>query len=183
MNLVASRATAGWMMDDELAWLASQARSCQIIIEVGCWLGRSTLALADNTTGTVYAVDHWRGTPGDVGQAKLLARLGIDGLYQRFLSQMNGRIEAGRVSPLRMNAAAAAGMFAPGSVDLVFLDATHLKPDVLRDIDMFLPLVKPGGILCGHDYACPSHPGVKQAVDERFPTVNRAGLSIWWVRV
>lgn len=183
MNLSAALATDGWMADDELVWLAEQAQWARLIIEVGSWKGRSTLALADNTHGKVYAVDHWRGTPGDAGHDAELATLGREGLYQTFVANMNGRIAASRVVPLRMSAHEAAHYFLRDTVDLVFIDAGHSYEDVQRDIESYRPLVRDGGILCGHDYACPSHAGVQQAVDEAFPNVNRAGLSIWWVRL
>lgn len=35
--------------------------------------------------------------------------------------------------------------------DLIFIDGSHLYQDVLSDIQLSLPLVKEGGILCGHD--------------------------------
>ncbi len=180
MNLVAAQQTAGWMMDDELEWLALQAASCQTIIEVGCWQGRSTLALADNTPGRVWAVDHWRGTAGDPHLAEVRKLGGPNGLFAQFQRNIGDR---NNVTAMRMDANDAAAVCLPQFADLVFLDASHAYADVKRDIQTFRPLVKPGGILCGHDYACPSHPGVQQAVDECFPKVNRAGLSIWWVQV
>lgn len=183
MNLDAARATDGWMADDELVWLAEQAQSCRTIIEVGCWKGRSTLALADNTAGKVYAVDHWQGTPGDAGHEAAIAAGGPDGIYLAFVENVRSRIEMGKVISIRGISTIVAAYFDHSSADLVFIDAGHLHADVKRDINAYRPLVKPGGILCGHDYACPSHAGVQQAVDEVFPEVNRAGLSIWWVRL
>jgi predicted O-methyltransferase YrrM len=183
MNLDAARATDGWMADDELIWLAEQAAWADSIIEVGSWKGRSTLALAANTPGHVWAVDHWQGTPGDAHLAEVDRLGGPDGLYQAFCANLQPWLAKGKVTVLRMNAPDAVSQFRPGSVDLVFIDAGHVYADVKRDIETYRPLVKQGGILCGHDYACPSHRGVQDAVDELFPTVNRAGLSIWWVRL
>jgi predicted O-methyltransferase YrrM len=186
MNLAAALATSGWMHDGELAWLAERAAEAQTIIEVGCWKGRSTLALADNTPGVVYAVDHWQGSTGDPHLTEVAALGGPDGLYATFLANMGSRVQAGagKVVPLRMSAVEAAlTMFAPQSVDLVFIDASHLRDDVRRDIALYRPLVRPGGILCGHDYNIREHMGVTEAVDEAFPQAQRTALSIWWVRL
>lgn len=57
--------------------------------------------------------------------------------------------------------------FIMGKFDFIFIDGSHLYDDVKTDILLWSKLVKPGGILCGHDYG--SWPGVKQAVDEIFP--------------
>lgn len=183
MNLSAALSTDGWMFEAELKWLAEQAQSCQTIIEVGCWKGRSTLALADNTPGQVFAVDHWKGTPGDPGHDAELAKIGREGLYQEFLRNMGDRHISGNVYVMRMSSEEAAPFFHLRSMDLVFIDAGHAYADVKRDILSYRPVVKDGGILCGHDYACPAHIGVTDAVNEVFPTVNRAAEMIWWVRL
>jgi len=183
MNLTAALAAPGWMHDDELKWLATQARDATTIIEVGCWKGRSTLALADNTAGRVFAVDHWRGSEGDPAHLVAIEAVGgPDGLHAEFLQQMGERVAAGRVTPLRMDSGEAARNFAPASVDLVFIDAGHVYSDVARDLAAYRPLVRPGGILCGHDYHIREHWGVTEAVDECFPQVQTCH-SIWWVRL
>jgi hypothetical protein len=57
--------------------------------------------------------------------------------------------------------------FKPHSLDIVFIDAAHDYESVKGDILIWLSRVKPGGIVCGHDY-CDYYPGVKKAVDEVF---------------
>jgi predicted O-methyltransferase YrrM len=54
-----------------------------------------------------------------------------------------------------------------GSCDLVFIDGNHSYQCVKDDIHWYLPKVKQGGILCGHDFH-PRFPGVIQAVEEAF---------------
>lgn len=58
--------------------------------------------------------------------------------------------------------------FDAGSLNLAFIDADHSYDSVLADIKAWLPKVKVGGMLCGHDYNPPGrdHAGVRQAVDE-----------------
>jgi len=51
------------------------------------------------------------------------------------------------------------------SIDLVFIDACHLYEHVKKDIAYCWPKIRPGGVLCGHDY-CGNHPGVMQAVND-----------------
>jgi predicted O-methyltransferase YrrM len=57
---------------------------------------------------------------------------------------------------------------ADGSVDLVFIDADHSYEACKQDIDIWLPKVRFGGMICGHDYKHPRFPGVQKAVDEVF---------------
>lgn len=60
-----------------------------------------------------------------------------------------------------------ASLFEDGSLDFVFIDADHVAPAVRADIRAWLPKMKPGGIIAGHDY-CEAHPGVHEVVDEIF---------------
>jgi hypothetical protein len=74
----------------------------------------------------------------------------------------------------------------PFQVDLVFLDASHDYESVKKDIAVWAPHVRPGGILCGHDYGTKvydsrtneigqQYDGVAAAVSEILPaSVNGA---------
>lgn len=41
--------------------------------------------------------------------------------------------------------------FAPASIDLLFVDDDHHRSQVEQEVAAFLPLMKPGGLLCFHD--------------------------------
>jgi hypothetical protein len=51
----------GWMSAADLQWLGEQAKSKDIIVELGSYQGRSTRALGDNVRVCVFAVDDWQG--------------------------------------------------------------------------------------------------------------------------
>jgi hypothetical protein len=57
--------------------------------------------------------------------------------------------------------------FEDESIDFVFIDANHTYEFVSKDIAAFLPKMKKGGIMAGHDFNG-AHPGVVQAVIEAF---------------
>ncbi len=61
----------------------------------------------------------------------------------------------------------AAALYADASLDFVFIDADHAYESVLKDIKAWLPKVKPGGLIAGHDYS-QDFPGVMLAVAECF---------------
>ncbi len=71
----------------------------------------------------------------------------------------------------------------PDQLDLVFIDANHEYSYVKRDILAWLPKVRSGGILAGHDYApdIPMFSGVKQAVDEIFGNRMMLGKDRLWI--
>lgn len=53
----------------------------------------------------------------------------------------------------------------PNDLDFVYIDGCHKYNYVMRDIELYYPKVKNGGILGGHDYI-DRHPGVIKAVNE-----------------
>jgi len=61
--------------------------------------------------------------------------------------------------------------------DFVFVDADHSYSTVSADVRAWWPKVKPGGVLCGHDWCNPAGPqwGVKRAVSE---FANSVGIPV-----
>lgn len=85
---------------------------------------------------------------------------------------------------MNMPSATAAQFIADESLDLVFIDARHTYDSVFDDISLWLPKVRNGGILGGHDYQPGYFDGLVRAVDEKFPLVNLTdGDHVWWVEV
>jgi predicted O-methyltransferase YrrM len=74
-----------------------------------------------------------------------------------------------RLTVIREHSTVAVHRFAPASFDYVYIDADHTYEAAARDINLYAPIVRPGGILAGHDYANAGGAipfGVKRAVDE-----------------
>jgi predicted O-methyltransferase YrrM len=70
-------------------------------------------------------------------------------------------------------------LFEDDSLDAVFIDADHSYEAVKLDIQNWMPKVRKGGILAGHDYTY-SWPGVVRAVDELLPDAKR--LDYCWLK-
>ncbi len=167
------------MTSNELEWLAMQASTCKTIVEVGSWLGRSTRAMADNTRGTVYAVDTWAGSDG---LAEVLKEKPEGWVKDEFFKNMVG---LQNVKAMQMPSLEAAALFrAQGrKIDMVFIDGDHSYEAVRADILAWRALLMPGGVLSGHDY---SWTGVIKAVDELLPNRQTGDLRqnwIWYVHV
>jgi len=50
-------------------------------------------------------------------------------------------------------------------IGFVYIDGDHTREAVARDIATWWPILKPGGILAGHDF-CPPYAGVQEAVTQ-----------------
>jgi len=106
------------------------------------------------------------------------------GLQDQCLAMVKKRFETDkRCLIMHMPSVEAARFIPDNSLDFVYIDAEHRYFGIRADIDAWLPKVKKGGIIGGHDYDYPIRPGVKEAVDEVFG--NRVNLhdsqNDWWV--
>lgn len=92
----------------------------------------------------------------------------------------------GRAVVLKLPSVEAAAQINDGSMDFVFLDADHSYEGVRDDIAAWLPKVRKGGWIGGHDIDNPEPPfdftGVRKAVDEAFPDGVELDDNFTWFR-
>ena len=150
-------------------------------LEVGSWVGSSALVLA-NWFNRVFCVDHFMGNQHDCLRETAFdakRRYGPDAIFETFCKNIGDDLFT-TVFPLVGTSLQWSRTPWPFKLDLVFLDGEHDISSVYGDIEIWLPHVKPGGILCGHDYG---YFGVTDVVDRKFPQRQIAGKSVWWVTV
>jgi len=148
---------------DFYSWLAREFPNGHGV-EVGSFMGRSAAYLATeilNLGGAAFPgrldlVDTFKASPGGAPAVR----------------QLLSPVAAVIGDMLECLSWDAAALYPNASLDYVYIDADHSYEAVCRDIDAWLPKVKPGGVICGHDF-CP-YPGygVIQAVMERFDRVE-----------
>jgi predicted O-methyltransferase YrrM len=103
----------------------------------------------------------------------------ISGVFKSNIKQMGFE---NIVECMQMPSVRASKEFSDEFFDLVFIDAGHSFEQVQADIKAWLPKVKEGGILAGHDYSV-DWPGVIRAVYENFgnrSVIVRHGM--WFIR-
>ncbi len=166
----------GLTTDDDVRWLAKQAATHKTIIEIGPFKGRSTRALADATQGIVYALDNWNANEND-GRPDTAARAA-------FYRNCRDLIVANKVMAFEHDSQAGLPEGLRGvKADMLWVDGEHTYQAVRSDLATFAPLVRKGGLVCGHDY-CAWHPDVVRAVNavygKRVRTIS-IHRSIWWV--
>jgi predicted O-methyltransferase YrrM len=172
-------AVPGWMSPQELEWLEQQAKGAALAVEFGSWCGRSSMALS--AAKLLVCVDTWAGSPE---HADIVATVNP---WETWHDTMRDGVRAGAVRPIRGNlrhAWVSDGLLSQFNdrADLVFVDANHDFTNVLADISLAYRLVRPGGIVAGHDYGT-DWECVKMVVDEyvrNFDVVE--DTSIWFAR-
>lgn len=150
--------------------LRSRGASELVGAEVGVWHGETSEYLLRSLPHLhLHMVDRWHAyppsaTPSSLKQARQTA---FDIARRRAIQATE--FAAGRRTIHHKASVQAAVSFENGSLDFVVIDAEHGYESVVADITAWLPKLKPGGILFGHDYGHPRFPGVKRAFDELLP--------------
>lgn len=151
-----------------------------ILVEVGVWKGHSVSFLAKEIKklkyeAKIYAVDLWDNTYKWEDRPKLRGQVPI--LYDIYNENKKQNGVSDIIIDLKGMSWEMADKFEDGAVDFVFIDADHSYESVVKDINAWLPKIKKGGMISGHDYnnSC----GVKQAVTELIPDHKLSEDGIW----
>ena len=164
----------------------ANARDNSTIVEVGSWKGKSTAYLGVEVVNSgkkikVFAVDTWKGSTAEAAHQndKYVKE---DKLYDLFCSNIAPINEHGPIiKPFQCCSVEAANYFTDRSLDVVFIDASHEYQDVCDDIAAWLPKVKSGGIIAGHDYY--GWKEVRKAVDDTLKGAKGTNEDCWIYQV
>ncbi len=154
------------------------ARQCRFGAEVGVWKGGFSEVLLQRTcVEMLYCVDAWDGT----GMSKEFVG------HKVFMeAQARLRPYGKRAQLMQGKSVDVAKQIQDGRLDFVYIDADHTYAGISADLDAWLPKLRSGGVLLGHDYSNRRGKGVKRAVDERFGMRVRCTeerCKNWWVVV
>lgn len=130
------------------------------IVEIGVERGHySKHLLTIMSDAEWWGIDPWAAYKGyreHVSQEKL------DGFYNETRQRL---AEFGsRAHVIRAESTEAAHEFQNGTLDVVYIDGNHTFPFIMTDIITWVPKVRSGGMVCGHDYGRSSVGHVKEAV-------------------
>ncbi len=130
--------------------------SCLRFLEIGSWKGCSTSVMASvlekhNGGGVVYCIDTWKGSSTGSEVFEEASNTDVFSIWRNNM-KLVGLDEI--TKPLIMTSQEAAQILDDESFDLVFIDADHAYSSIISDIKLYLPKVKPGGIISGHDCQC-----------------------------
>jgi predicted O-methyltransferase YrrM len=170
----------GYMEENDLKQIelwASEVPSNGTIVEVGSFRGRSAIcwAASCDPSVTVYCIDPFEVTEerGDDYEA-----------FKENTGHLKNVISIRGISPYDI-------VYPGAPIDIFFLDAAHTNPSDLDNIEYFLPFIKKGGLLCGHDYN--TSPGCMppdveaniKMLEERFnqPVTLYPGTLLWSFRM
>jgi predicted O-methyltransferase YrrM len=160
----------GWLSPGEGELLYKLAGKCTgdgVIVEIGSWLGKSTVWIgAASKTGQkrpVFAIDphittvehKWTGVTDSFAQfEENIRNAGLEDI----------------VKPIVKTSEEAAQSFNE-PIEFLFIDGSHKYELAKLDCELWLPKVVPGGMVAMHDTT--TYPGPNQAVGENVLTSNQ----------
>lgn len=145
----------------KLIELAANVPGGSVIVEIGSFRGRSTIALALGATmgnvNRVYAIDPHLEFQGVFG-----GQFGPNDLAELYSNLVKARV-GHVVAVVSLSSQAAARAWTQKNIGLLWIDGDHRYPAVCADYHCWSPFVVPDGVVAFHDR---SAPGVAQLVGE-----------------
>jgi hypothetical protein len=138
------------------------------VVEIGVYRGRLLVPLGvlmeTRDGGEAIGIDPYSASaavqtdPHRVGidLVEWPERIDWDGIHADVLARIAARRLDGCCRLVRKRSEDAAADFAPGSIDLLHVDGNHDRAAVERDVELYLPRVRPGGFIVMDDAAWPS---------------------------
>lgn len=173
----------GWFnMENQYLELLNHCPENGIFVELGCFKGKSTSFIVteiinQNRKINFTTIDSFEGHTNSGDNKEVEAYKGIENIKNDFdLNTSHIKKYFDCISCLSHEGA---GYFDDNSVDIIFIDAGHSYEAVKKDIQAWMPKMKPNGIIAGHDYN--SWVGVKKAVDERFGAPHKVENDCWFI--
>ena len=151
------------------------------IAEIGVFFGTNARRMFKNLDiETMFLIDPYEKYQGYANGKKIATFLPTS--FKPALKLLNRY--ADRVVPLQMTSEDVVD-FVPNDLDMVYIDGNHAYDYVKKDIELYYPKVKPGGIIGGHDIDGNSHGvNVQRAVYE-FADKNNLQVNVrkpdWWI--
>lgn len=133
----------------------------EICVEIGVFGGRSLFpvaaALQHLGKGLVIGVDPWSEEEclryfdpvKDAPHIAWWSKINIEQIYRSYLSMISTEQLNNQVITLRITADRAATILAP--IDILHIDSNHGEISTTKDIELFLPKVRPGGYIWVND--------------------------------
>lgn len=184
----------GWFVESQLQTIEQIAKTVPeygIVVEIGSMYGRSTVCWAQSCpdTATIYAIDLFLENKVDIHNFSDEVVIQNNFPVSNFIYRQNDLFDKNTAkyknikkivgeSPYNIS-------YSGGDIDVLFLDAAHYNPNDWDNIKYFLPYVKEGGIICGHDYS-EEFPDIIENVsklEKLFNTKVKIEHQVWQFKV
>lgn len=145
-----------------------------ICAEIGVWHGWFSWEILKTKPQKYYMIDCWEKQTGDY-EGDPTNDSDFEQIYKNVCEAFGKREN---VEIIKGYSYGISKSFKDGYFDWIYLDASHYRVDIQRDLEAWYPKIKNGGFFAGHDYIDdPQYPWIEviPAVDE---FVHKYGLTL-----
>lgn len=155
-------------------------------IEIGSWRGESTQIFASCGLfrGGITCIDPW--VDNDHYRRFMSENETMSDIRKDFEINCRLFLEPNNhcnIRVIRDYSQVCCDEFEDNSVDFIYIDGDHTKEGIERDIEKYLPKLKKGGVMAGHDYDARWWPDVIQTVDDKLGKPDKIFMDTSWVKV
>jgi len=153
---------------------------CKIIAEIGVAQGRTMRTVLRNCKNieAYWAIDPWV-----ISNEYYWNKFDQSHINSMYLNTAKYYPWFPALRIMKMKSVEAAVIFkkADYQFDLVFIDSCHEEDCIQEDIEAWYPLVKEGGIICGHDYGNKDAEGIQIVVSHYFTGSDYEVIPNTWI--
>lgn len=149
----------------------------QIMLEVGCYVGDST-KIFRGSFKEVTSVDPFVNGYDDNDASSFTHPMSI--IEKQFRETILEPF--GNVHLLKMSSSEASKLYTDNQFHFIYLDGNHTKEFLTEDVKNWLPKVKEGFWLGGHDYNNKNAPEVKGVIDSIFGKPDQIFKDTSWIK-
>jgi predicted O-methyltransferase YrrM len=173
----------GWFnMEKQYLELLDATPEGGTFVELGCYKGKSTSFIGVEIHKrkrdiNFFAIDSFQGATNSTDANEIKAYEGISEIEESYT--YNVSLIGNKIKTIVSLTDEAAKYFNDEEIDVIFVDGGHSYEVVKADILAWLPKMKKGGIMAGHDYK--AWEGVNKAVTEIFGTPHKVENDCWFI--
>ncbi|MBP9765529.1 class I SAM-dependent methyltransferase [Candidatus Babeliales bacterium] len=142
------------------------------VVEIGSYFGLSTRHIASllPAHGKLYAIDSWAY---------------FDGMYEQFLSNIVWKGLHNKVVPIKQLSQQALPELLSHckTFDLIYVDGDHETDGVLRDLEMYMPLLSEKGVICGDDWLIRTVRNAVEIFAQKYELTIYAACNFWFLKL
>ena len=148
------------------------------MIEIGSFVGESTILFAQSFK-EVIAIDPFLPNYDDKDPTSRL--FDFENVYDTYMKRIS---PFKNIATIKATSDEALKYFKDIKFDFIYIDGLHTYDGVKTDIINYLPLVKKGGVIGGHDYTNQHKHlvGVYNAVNEMFDKPDKTFMDNSWIK-
>lgn len=160
---------------DLCEYLKERNPSMEDMLEVGTYMGESA-AMFVLYFENVHCVDPWDDETLKATTSNGTPAARVEEVFDKVAKRLEPKVIKHKAFSVPFSR-----IVADESLDFVYLDGDHRANAVRDDIKAWLPKVKTGCYIGGHDYGNPNAPEVKDVVDEMLGTPEIVFVDHSWL--